>query len=161
MALNTLGQADEADEQFSAVQQRFPNYAEGQLAIAEDLGGDEHLVESAIDACHRGLLINGQHTGLLKKTAELLEQEERWDEAADFWGHLAELSAPQANLHIKMGIAWQHHGEAGSAREQFDKALALEPENEAATFAMVQLLDEQGEPEEIIPRLEPKAKVAP
>ena len=161
MALNTLGQADEAAEQFATVQQRFPNYAEGQLSIAEDLGGDEHLVEPAIDACHRGLLVNGRHKGLLKKTAELLEQEERWDEAADFWGHLAELSATQANLHIKMGIAWQHHGDAGSAREQFVKALALEPENEAATFAMVQLLDEQGEPEEIIPRLERLAKAKP
>ena len=67
MALNSLGQADEAAEQFASVQQRFPNYAEGQLSIAEDLGGDEHLVEPAIDACHRGLLVNGRHKGLLKK----------------------------------------------------------------------------------------------
>ena len=161
MALNSLGQAAEADEQFATVLQRFSNYADGQLALAEDLGDDEHLVESAIDACHRGLLVNGQHPGLLKKTAELLEQEERWDEAADFWGHLAAQSAPQANLHVKMGIAWQRHGDAGTAREEFGKALVIDPEHEAATFALVQLLDEQGEPEEIIPRLERLAKAKP
>ena len=131
------------------------------MSIAEDLGGDEHLVEPAIDACHRGLLVNGRHKGLLKKTAELLEQEERWDEAADFWGTSRNCRHHRPTLHIKMGIAWQHHGDAGSAREQFDKALALEPENEAATFAMVQLLDELGEPEEIIQRLERLAKAKP
>ena len=161
MALNTLGQATEAGEQFATVLQRFPTYADGQLALAEDLGGDEHLVESAIDACHRGLLVNGQHPGLLKKTAELLEQEERWDEAADFWGHLAAQSAPQANLHVKIGLAWQNHGEPGVAREELEKALAIEPEHEAANFALVQLLDEQGEPGEIVPRLERLAKAKP
>jgi len=161
MALNTLGQADEAVGQFATVLQRFPNYADGQLALAEDLGDDEHLVESAIDACHRGLLVNGQHTGLLKKTAELLEQEERWDEAADFWRHLAAQSESQPNLLVKIGLALQRHGEAGVAREEFEKALAIEPEHEAATFALVQLLDEQGEPDEIIPRLERLANAKP
>ena len=60
-----------------------------------------------------------------------------------------------------MGIAWQRHGDAGTAREEFGKALVIDPEHEAATFALVQLLDEQGEPEEIIPRLERLAKAKP
>jgi tetratricopeptide (TPR) repeat protein len=161
MALNTLGQEAEAGEQFATVLQRFPNYADGQLALAEDLGDDEHLVESAIEACYRGLLVNGQHAGLLKRTAELLEKEARWDEAADFWGHLAATTSPQANLHVKIGLAWQQHGETTVAREEFEKALEIESDHEAATFALVQLLDEQGEPEEVVPRLERLAKAKP
>ena len=72
MALNALGREAEATERFATVHERFPAYSEGQLKLAGEMEQDEHLVESAIDACHRGLLVNGQHPGLLKKTAELL-----------------------------------------------------------------------------------------
>ena len=84
MALNTLGREAEAAESFATVLERFPAYSEGQLKLAGEMESDEHLVESAIDACRRGLLVDGQHPGLLKKIAELLEHEACWDEAADF-----------------------------------------------------------------------------
>ena len=64
MALNTLGREAEAAESFEVVLERFPAYTEGQLKLAEEMEADEHLVKSAIDACHRGLLGNGRHPGL-------------------------------------------------------------------------------------------------
>ena len=39
MALNTLGQATEAGEQFATVLQRFPTYADGQLGVVGIDGG--------------------------------------------------------------------------------------------------------------------------
>ena len=162
MALNTLGREAEAAESFEVVLERFPAYTEGQLKLAEEMEADEHLVESAIDACHRGLLVNGRHPGLLKKIAELLEHELRWDEAADFWVHLCEVTKPNANIHLRIGLCrLRHNGDGQAARAEFEKALEIEPDHEAATFALAERLDYEGEFDEVISRLEYLAKARP
>ena len=162
MALNTLGREAEAAESFEVVLERFPAYTEGQLKLAEEMEADEHLVESAIDACHRGLLVNGRHPGLLKKIAELLEHELRWDEAADFWVHLCEVTKPNANIHLRIGLCrLRHNGDGQAARAEFEKALEIEPDHEAATFALAERLDYEGEFDEVISRLERLAKARP
>ena len=162
MALNTLGREAEAAESFEVVLERFPAYIEGQLKLAEEMEADEHLVESAIDACHRGLLVNGRHPRLLKKIAELLEHELRWDEAADFWVHLCEVTKPNANIHLRIGLCrLRHNGDGQAARAEFEKALEIEPDHEAATFALAERLDYEGEFDEVISRLERLAKARP
>ena len=162
MALNTLGREAEAAESFEVVLERFPAYTEGQLKLAGEMESDEHLVESAIDACHRGLLVNGRHLGLLKKIAELLEHEVRWDEAADFWVHLCEVTNPNPNIHLRIGLCrLRHNGDGQAARAEFEKALEIEPDHEAATFALAERLDHEGEFEEVISRLERLAKARP
>ena len=162
MALNTLGREAEADENFEVVLERFPAYTEGQLKLAEEMEADEHLVEFAIDACHRGLLVNGRHPGLLKKIAELLENELRWDEAADFWVHLRGVANPNPNIHLRIGLCRLRHNDDGqAARTEFEKALEIEPYHEAATFALVERLDNEGEFDEVISRLERLAKAQP
>ena len=162
MALNTLGREAEAAESFEVVLERFPAYTEGQLKLAEEMEAEEHLVESAIDACHRGLLVNGRHPGLLKKIAELLEHELRWDEAADFWVHLCEVTKPNANIHLRIGLCrLRHNGDGQAARAEFEKALEIEPDHEAATFALAERLDYEGEFDEVISRLERLAKARP
>jgi tetratricopeptide (TPR) repeat protein len=162
MALNTLGREAEAAESFEVVLERFPAYTEGQLKLAEEMEADEHLVESAIDACHRGLLVNGRHPGLLKKIAELLEHELRWDEAADFWVHLCEVTKPNANIHLRIGLCrLRHNGDGQAARAEFEKALEIEPNHEAATFALAERLDYEGEFDEVISRLERLAQARP
>lgn len=162
MALNTLGREAEAAESFEVVLERFPAYTEGQLNLAGEMEADEHLVESAIDACHRGLLVNGRHPALLKKIAELLEQELRWDEAADFWVHLCGVANPNANIHLKIGLCrLRHNDDAQAARAEFENALEIEPDHEAATFALAERLDEEGEFDEVISRLERLAKARP
>jgi len=162
MALNTLGREAEAAESFEVILERFPAYTEGQLKLAEEMEADEHLVESAIDACHRGLLVNGRHPGLLKKIAELLEHELRWDEAADFWVHLCEVTKPNANIHLRIGLCRLRHNDDGqAARAEFEKALEIEPDHEAATFALAERLDYEGEFDEVISRLERLAKARP
>ena len=162
MALNTLGREAEAAESFEVVLERFPAYTEGQLKLAGEMESDEHLVESAIDACHRGLLVNGRHLGLLKKIAELLEHEVRWDEAADFWVHLCEVTNPNPNIHLRIGLCRvRHNGDGQAARAEFEKALEIEPDHEAATFALAERLDHEGEFEEVISRLERLAKARP
>ncbi|MBT3840918.1 MAG: tetratricopeptide repeat protein [Verrucomicrobia bacterium] len=162
MALNTLGREAEAAESFEVILERFPAYTEGQLKLAEEMEADEHLVESAIDACHRGLLVNGRHPGLLKKIAELLEHELRWDEAADFWVHLCEITKPNANIHLRIGLCRLRHNDDGrAARAEFEKALEIEPDHEAATFALAERLDYEGEFDEVISRLERLAKARP
>jgi tetratricopeptide (TPR) repeat protein len=162
MALNTLGREAEAAESFEVVLERFPAYIEGQLKLAGEMESDEHLVESAIDACHRGLLVNGRHLGLLKKIAELLEHEVRWDEAADFWVHLCEVTNPNPNIHLRIGLCrLRHNGDGQAARAEFEKALEIEPDHEAATFALAERLDYEGEFDEVISRLERLAKARP
>ncbi|MBT3614996.1 MAG: tetratricopeptide repeat protein [Verrucomicrobia bacterium] len=162
MALNTLGREAEAAESFEVVLERFPAYTEGQLKLAEEMEADEHLVESAIDACHRGLLVNGRHPRLLKKIADLLEHELRWDEAADFWVHLCEVTKPNANIHLRIGLCRLRHNDDGqAARAEFEKALKIEPDHEAATFALAERLDYEGEFDEVISRLERLAKARP
>lgn len=162
MALNTLGREAEAAESFEVVLERFPAYTEGQLKLAGEMESDEHLVESAIDACHRGLLVNGRHLGLLKKIAELLEHEVRWDEAADFWVHLCEVTNPNPNIHLRIGLCrLRHNGDGQAARAEFEKALEIEPDHEAATFALAERLDHEGEFDEVISRLERLAKARP
>jgi tetratricopeptide (TPR) repeat protein len=162
MALNTLGREAEAAESFEVVLERFPAYIEGQLKLAGEMESDEHLVESAIDACHRGLLVNGRHLGLLKKIAELLEHEVRWDEAADFWVHLCEVTNPNPNIHLRIGLCrLRHNGDGQAARAEFEKALEIEPDHEAATFALAERLDHEGEFDEVISRLERLAKARP
>ena len=162
MALNTLGREAEAAESFEVVLERFPAYIEGQLKLAGEMESDEHLVESAIDACHRGLLVNGRHLGLLKKIAELLEHELRWDEAADFWVHLCEVTNPNANIHLRIGLCrLRHNGNGQAARAEFEKALEIEPDHEAATFALAGRLDYEGEFDEVISRLERLAQARP
>ena len=162
MALNTLGREAEAAESFEVVLERFPAYTEGQLKLAGEMEADEHLVESAIDACHRGLLVNGRHPGLLKKIAELLEHELRWDEAADFWVHLCEVTNPNPNIHLRIGLCrLRHNGDGQAARAEFEKALEIEPDHEAATFALAERLDYEGEFDEVISRLERLAKARP
>ena len=120
-------------------------------------------IQSAIDACHRGLLVNGQHPGLLKKTAELLEHEARWDEAADFWSHLCAISKPTPNIHLRIGLCRLRHGDddPAAARAEFEKALEIDPDHEAATFALAERLDAGGECDEVIRRLERLAKAKP
>ena len=162
MALNTLGREAEAAESFEVVLERFPAYTEGQLKLAEEMEADEHLVESAIDACHRGLLVNGRNPGLLKKIAELLEHELRWDEAADFWVHLREITKPNANIHLRIGLCRLRLSDDGqAARAEFEKALEIESDHEAATFALTERLDAEGEFDEVISRLERLAKARP
>ena len=162
MALNTLGREAEAAESFEVVLERFPAYTEGQLNLAIEMEEDEHLVESAIDACHRGLLVNGRHPGLLKKIAELLEHELRWDEAADFWVHLCEVTNPNPNIHLRIGLCrLRHNSDGQAARAEFEKALEIEPDHEAATFALAERLDYEGEFDEVISRLERLAKARP
>jgi len=162
MALNTLGREAEAAESFEVVLERFPAYTEGQLKLAGEMESDEHLVESAIDACHRGLLVNGRHPDLLKKIAELLEHELRWDEAADFWVHLCEVTNPNANIHLRIGLCrLRHNGNGQAARAEFEKALEIEPDHEAATFALAERLDYEGEFDEVISRLERLAQARP
>ena len=162
MALNTLGREAEAAESFEVVLEQFPAYTEGQLNLAIEMEEDEHLVESAIDACHRGLLVNGRHPGLLKKIAELLEHELRWDEAADFWVHLCEVTNPNPNIHLRIGLCrLRHNSDGQAARAEFEKALEIEPDHEAATFALAERLDYEGEFDEVISRLERLAKARP
>jgi tetratricopeptide (TPR) repeat protein len=162
IALNTLGREAEAAESFEVVLERFPAYTEGQLNLAIEMEEDEHLVESAIDACHRGLLVNGRHPGLLKKIAELLEHELRWDEAADFWVHLCEVTNPNPNIHLRIGLCrLRHNSDGQAARAEFEKALEIEPDHEAATFALAERLDYEGEFDEVISRLERLAKARP
>ena len=163
MAFNILGREVEATERFAIVLERFPAYAEGQLNLARDLEADEHMVESAIDACHRGLLVNGGHHGLLKKTAELLEREARWDEAADFWSHLGAITNPNPDIHLRIGLCLMRHGEADSeaVRAEFEKALKIDPNHEAATFALVELLDVLGQCDKVIRCLECLIKAKP
>ena len=162
MALNTLGREAEAAESFEVVLERFPAYTEGQLKLAGEMESDEHLVESAIDACHRGLLVNSRHPDLLKKIAELLEHELRWDEAADFWVHLCEVTNPNPNIHLRIGLCrLRHNGDGQAARAEFEKALEIEPDHEAATFALAERLDYEGEFDEVISRLERLAKARP
>ena len=162
MALNTLGREAEAAESFEVVLERFPAYTEGQLKLAGEMESDEHLVESAIDACHRGLLVNSRHPDLLKKIAELLEHELRWDEAADFWVHLCEVTNPNPNIHLRIGLCrLRHNGDGQAARAEFEKALEIEPDHEAATFALAERLDYEGEFDEVISRLKRLAKARP
>ena len=162
MALNTLGREAEAAESFATVLERFPAYTEGQLKLAGEMELDEHLVESAIDACHRGLLVDGRHPGLLKKTAELLEREARWDEAADFWSLLREVTSPNPDIHLRIGLCRLRHSDnRQSARAEFEKALEINPDHEAATFALAERLDDEGAFDEVISRLERLAKAKP
>ena len=162
MALNTLGREAEAAESFATVLERFPAYSEGQLKLAGEMESDEHLVESAIDACRRGLLVDGQHPGLLKKTAELLEHEARWDEAADFWIHLSGVAKPNPNIHLRIGLCrLRHNDDSQAARAEFERALEIDPDHEAATFALAERLDAEGAFDEVISRLERLAKAKP
>ena len=162
MALNTLGREAEAAESFATVLERFPAYTEGQLKLAGEMELDEHLVESAIDACHRGLLVDGRHPGLLKKTAELLEHEARWDEAADFWSLLREVTSPNPDIHLRIGLCRLRHSDnRQAARAEFEKALEINPDHEAATFALAERLDDEGAFDEVISRLERLAKAKP
>ena len=162
MALNTLGREAEAAESFATVLERFPAYTEGQLKLAGEMELDEHLVESAIDACHRGLLVDGRHPGLLKKTAELLEREARWDEAADFWSLLREVTSPNPDIHLRIGLCRLRHSDnRQAARAEFEKALEINPDHEAATFALAERLDDEGAFDEVISRLERLAKAKP
>ena len=162
MALNTLGREAEAAESFATVLERFPAYTEGQLKLAGEMELDEHLVESAIDACRRGLLVDGRHPDLLKKTAELLEHEARWDEAADFWSLLRGVTKPNPNIHLKIGLArLRHNDNRQAARAEFEKALEIDPDHEAATFALAERLDDEGAFDEVISRLERLAKARP
>ena len=162
MALNTLGREAEAVESFATVLERFPAYTEGQLKLAGEMELDEHLVESAIDACHRGLLVDGRHPGLLKKTAELLEREARWDEAADFWSLLREVTSPNPDIHLRIGLCRLRHSDnRQAARAEFEKALEINPDHEAATFALAERLDDEGAFDEVISRLERLAKAKP
>ncbi len=162
MALNELGREAEAAENFATVLERFPAYSDGQLKLAGEMERDEHLVESAIDACHRGLLVDGRHPGLLKKTAELLEHEARWDEAADFWDLLRGVTKPNPNIHLKIGLArLRHNDNRQAARAEFEKALEIDPDHEAATFALAERLDDEGAFDEVISRLERLAKAKP
>ncbi len=162
MALNTLGREAEAVESFATVLERFPAYSDGQLKLAGEMERDEHLVESAIDACRRGLLVDGRHPDLLKKTAELLEHEARWDEAADFWSLLRGVTKPNPNIHLKIGLArLRHNDNRQAARAEFEKALEIDPDHEAATFALAERLDDEGAFDEVISRLERLAKARP
>jgi tetratricopeptide (TPR) repeat protein len=162
MALNTLGREAEAAESFATVLERFPAYSEGQLKLAGEMESDEHLVESAIDACRRGLLVDGQHPGLLKKIAELLEHEACWDEAADFWIHLSGFAKPNPNIHLRIGLCrLRHNDDSQAARAEFERALEIDPDHEAATFALAERLDAEGAFDEVISRLERLAKAKP
>jgi tetratricopeptide (TPR) repeat protein len=123
---------------------------------------DEHLVESAIDACRRGLLVDGQHPGLLKKIAEVLEHEACWDEAADFWIHLSGVAKPNPNIHLRIGLCrLRHNDDSQAARAEFERALEIDPDHEAATFALAERLDAEGAFDEVISRLERLAKAKP
>ena len=162
MALNTLGREAEAAESFATVLERFPAYSEGQLKLAGEMESDEHLVESAIDACRRGLLVDGQHPGLLKKIAELLEHEACWDEAADFWIHLSGVAKPNPNIHLRIGLCrLRHNDDSQAARAEFERALEIDPDHEAATFALAERLAAEGAFDEVISRLERLAKAKP
>lgn len=162
MALNELGREAEAADSFATVLERFPAYPGGQLNLAEEMERDEHLVDSAIDACRRGLLVDSRHPGLLKKTAELLEREARWDEAADFWGLLCGVTKPNPNIHLKIGLAClRHNNDHEAARAEFEKALEIDPDHEAATFALADRLDTDGACDDVIRRLERLAKAKP
>lgn len=132
------------------------------MKLAGEMESDEHLVESAIDACRRGLLVDGQHPGLLKKIAEVLEHEACWDEAADFWIHLSGVAKPNPNIHLRIGLCrLRHNDDSQAARAEFERALEIDPDHEAATFALAERLDAEGAFDEVISRLERLAKAKP
>jgi tetratricopeptide (TPR) repeat protein len=138
VGLGHLGLAPEARREFERALQLRPDYASARFNLAEALQKSGHL-DQAIENFRQVIAAypgdDTAHYGLQKA----LEAQSRqatarndWKAAAAAYAELVELAPDDASLRNDYGEALLHLNQAAQAREQFEKALALDPANDVA-----------------------------
>jgi tetratricopeptide (TPR) repeat protein len=138
VGLGHLGLAPEAQREFELALKLRPEFASARFNLAEALQKSGH-VDQAIENFRQVIAAYpGDDTaryGLqkaLEAQTRLTTARNDWKAAAAAYAELVQLAPGDASLRNDYGEALLHLNEASLAREQFEKALALDPANEAA-----------------------------
>ena len=138
VGLGHLGLAPEAQLEFELALKLRPEYASARFNLAEALRKSGH-VDQAIENFRQVIAAYpgddtaryGLQKALEAKASESTAQGD-WKRAAGAYTELVELAPGDASLRNDFGEALMHLNQTAQAREQFERALALDPANEAA-----------------------------
>jgi tetratricopeptide (TPR) repeat protein len=138
VGLGHLGLAAEALAEFRAALKQRPDYASARFNLAEGLQKSGHLAE-AIQSFRQVISAYPSDDTARYGLQRALEGQAReyaahadWKGAAAAYGELVELSPRDAGLRNDYGEALLQLNQTAQAREQFEKALEIDPALEAA-----------------------------
>lgn len=138
VGLGHLGLAPEAQREFELALQLRPDYPSARFNLAEALQKSGH-VDQAIENFRQVMAAYpgddtaryGLQKALEAKVRESTAQGD-WRRTAAAYSELVELAPGDASLRNDYGEALLHLNQVVQAREQFERALALDPASEAA-----------------------------
>jgi len=137
LALATTGRATEAIGQYQAALRLRPEYAAARFNLANTLVKAGRL-DDAVEQYRKALEVYPndpqakQRLALaLRMRARELAGEDKWEEAAARDRELVELTPEDAAAHNDYGIVLARLGKRADAVAEFDRALAIDPGNEA------------------------------
>ena len=138
VGLGHMGLAPEAQREFELALALRPDYPSARFNLAEALQKSGH-VDQAIENFRQVIAAYPQDDTARYGLQKALEAGAResikqgdWKSAAAAYSELVGLAPSDAGLRNDYGEVLLHLNQAGKAREQFEKALALDPANEAA-----------------------------
>ena len=73
-----------------------------------------------------------------------------WHDSVSLFTHAIEVAGPSATMCVDLGAAYEAKGDAAAAREQYEKAIALDPGNRAAENRIAGLLAREGKLDEAV-----------
>ncbi|HEX4825865.1 MAG TPA: tetratricopeptide repeat protein [Candidatus Polarisedimenticolaceae bacterium] len=73
-----------------------------------------------------------------------------WHDSVSLFTHAIEVAGPSATMCVDLGAAYEARGEIAAAREQYEKAIALDPGNRAAENRVAGLLAHEGKLDESV-----------
>lgn len=155
-----LGRYAEAATLYRRLLSAHPNDARAMnsLGAALERAGDNQGAEQAFtqaialspDTCDAGYNL-----------AALEVKSSRFADAEHQFRDLLLHCAADAGIRSGLGVALQGEGNAAAAREEFQRALDLDPENFAALYHLGELAIESGQPEQAVDLLQAAAKDRP
>ena len=133
-----LGRGAEATAQFREALRLKPELTAARLNLANALLDTGKLEEGIADLRQvaatggEGLAVSGRLARALAQSARQLAARDEWREAAGRYREAAGLAPDDAPLRNEFGELLMGHGELAEALEQFERALAIDPNNEEA-----------------------------
>ena len=133
-----LGRGAEATAQFREALRLKPELTAARLNLANALLDTGKLEEGIADLRQvaatggEGLAVSGRLARALAQSARQLAARDEWREAAGRYREAAGLAPDDAPLRNEFGELLMGHGELAEALKQFERALAIDPNNEEA-----------------------------
>lgn len=138
MALASVGRTVEAIEQYELALQGRPDFPGARFNLANALTRAERF-EAALAEYRKVLAgapadgaLRNRVAGVLAPRAEQFSAQEKWAGAVAFYAESAGITPNDARLRNDFGVALWRLGKRTEALEQFDRALALDPDDKAA-----------------------------